>query len=111
MGGGSVIKKYTNIINATDKDRAFLTYKTTVEDSFAFINNADIVISVDTAIIHIATALNTKFIEICGYASKDYVPYVPIDVVDKNMYRITYKDRATNTVVIDDLLVQLECLL
>lgn len=109
--GAGVIEKYTNIINATDKNRVFLTYKTNVEDSFALINNADLVISVDTAVIHIATALNTKFIEICGYATKNYIPVIPIDAADKNLYRISYKDKLTNKVIIDDLLKQLKDIL
>ena len=109
--GKGVIEKYTNIINATDKNRVFLTYKTSVEDSFALINNADLVISVDTAVIHIATALNTKFIEICGYASKNYSPVIPIDAADKNLYRVSYKDKNTNKVIIDDLILKISDIL
>ena len=75
------------------------------------INNADLVISVDTAVIHIATALKTKFIEICGYATKNYIPVIPIDATDKNLYRVSYKDKLTNKVIIDDLLKQLKDIL
>lgn len=106
--GARVIEKYTNIINATNKNRVFLTYKTNVEDSFALINNADLVISVYTAVIHIATALNTKFIEICGYTTKNYTPVIPIDAADKNLYRVSYKDKQTNKVIINDLLNSLK---
>ena len=104
--GAGVIEKYTNIINSTDKNRVFLTYKTNVEDSFALVNNADLVISVDTAIIHIATALNTKFIEICGYSTKNYTPVIPINAADKNLYRISYKNKLDNKVNIDDILAK-----
>lgn len=106
--GARVIEKYTNFINATNKNRVFLTYKNNLEDSFALINNADLVISVDTAVIHIATALNTKFIEICGYTTKNYTPVIPIDAADKNLYRVSYKDKQTNKVIINDLLNSLK---
>ncbi len=106
--GKGVIDKYTNIIHATEKNRVFLTYKTNVEDSFAFVKNADIIISVDTAIIHIATAVHTKFIEICGYATKDYSPVLPIKAADKNLYRVSYKNRSDNKIITSDILEKLK---
>ena len=64
--------KYIDICNKINSKKVNITYKTTIEDTTALLQNADLLISVDTALIHIASGVGTKIIEIISDGLKNY---------------------------------------
>lgn len=83
LGYNAYYDKYYDIISQINSDRVHITYKTDIQDTMALIKYADLLISVDTSLIHIASAVSTKVCEIISYGKKNYVPILP--------YRTDYK--------------------
>ena len=69
--------KYKKIIDIVNNDRFCLTYNTSIEDTFALVKHADLVITLDTAILHIADTFFIPICEIINYNKKDYFPTKP----------------------------------
>lgn len=83
LGYDGYLQKYTEILNNISSERLHITYKTSVEDIKALIKYADLLISIDTSLIHIASALGTNVCEIVSYGKKGnfvgkpkYVDYI-----------------------------------
>lgn len=70
IGYSAYYEKYNEIVKKIDNKRLQITYKTNIQDAFALIKYADLLISVDTALIHIASALGTNVCEIISYGKK-----------------------------------------
>lgn len=77
LGYDGYLQKYTEILNTVNSNRLHITYKTSVEDTKALIKYADLLISIDTSLIHIASALNTNVCEIVSYGKKGNCVGVP----------------------------------
>ena len=70
IGYSAYYEKYNEIVKKINNKRLQITYKTNIQDTFALIKYADLLISVDTALIHIASALDTNVCEIISYGKK-----------------------------------------
>lgn len=78
LGYEKSFDKYNAILEHVNMPNLHITYNTTVEDTASLISLADLLISVDTALIHIAAAVNTKVCEIVGSKNiKNYYPGIP----------------------------------
>lgn len=77
LGYKAYIDKYKKIIDELNNPNIHITYETSIEDTFALVKYADLLISVDTALVHIASALNIKVCEILLYGIKDNYPAFP----------------------------------
>lgn len=77
LGYDGYLQKYTEILNTVNSNRLHITYKTSIEDIKALIKYADLLISIDTSLIHIASALNTNVCEIVSYGKKGNCVGVP----------------------------------
>lgn len=73
IGYNAYYDKYSKIVNDINNERLKITYKTSIQDTFALIKYADLLISVDTALIHIASAVGTNVCEIISLGRKDYL--------------------------------------
>ncbi len=86
---GQVYNKYAKIIEELNSSNIHMTYKTDIEDTACLIKYANILLSVDTSVIHIASAMGTKVIEIINSnKKKNYYPGFPRFVE----YEIIYSD-------------------
>lgn len=70
IGYDAYYNKYDEIVKKINNKRLQITYKTNIQDTFALIKYADLLISVDTALIHAASALDTNVCEIISYGMK-----------------------------------------
>ena len=70
IGYDDYYDKYDEIVKKINNKRLQITYKTNIQDTFALIKYADLLISVDTALIHIASAVGTNVCEIISYGKK-----------------------------------------
>lgn len=78
LGYDKSYDKYNAILQQVNMPNLHITYNTSVEDTAALIQLADLLISVDTALIHIAAAVDTKVCEIvCSSSIKNYYPGTP----------------------------------
>ncbi len=77
IGYSDYIEKYQLIAKDINSPHLHITYKTDIQDTFALIQAADLLISVDTALVHIASAVGTNVCEIISYGKKDYVIGTP----------------------------------
>lgn len=99
LGYSAYTDKYTEIISTVNSPNLHITYKTDIQDTFALIKTADLLISVDTALIHIASAVGTNVCEIVSYGMKgnvvgkpNFVDYIicecKSDIFDLDKYNI-----------------------
>lgn len=77
LGYKAYMDKYVEICNELNHCNIHITYETSIEDTFALVKYADLLISVDTALVHIASALNIKVCEILLHGIKDNYPAFP----------------------------------
>lgn len=71
LGYFAYYDKYESIVKEINNPRLNITYKTSIADTFALISKAQLLISVDTAVIHIASAFSVPIVEILSYKLKD----------------------------------------
>lgn len=77
IGYSAYMEKYQLIVKNINNPCLHITYKTDIQDTFALIKAADLLISVDTALVHIASAVGTNVCEIISYGKKGYVIGTP----------------------------------
>ena len=77
IGYSDYYEKYKTIIDTINNPRLHITYKTDILDTFALIKHANLLISVDTALIHIASAVGTNVCEIISYGMDEYLIGLP----------------------------------
>ncbi len=72
LGYNNYYEKYKEIIDTINNPRLQMTYKTDILDTFALLKYANLLISVDTALIHIASAFHINICEIISRLQKGY---------------------------------------
>ena len=78
LGYEKIYDKYNEILKKINSPNIHITYNTDIEDTASLIKYAHVLISVDTAVIHIAAAMGTKVCEIISNVyKKNYYPGFP----------------------------------
>lgn len=94
LGFKPCLKKYIKIHKAINSERVNITYETDLFDTAALIKLADILISVDTSLIHIASATGTNVVDIYSQNIPKYSPCFPkfVDFIaikqTKNLHKL-----------------------
>lgn len=110
LGYSAYLDKYTEIVNTINNPNLHITYKTDIQDTCALIKAADLLISVDTSLIHIASAVGTNVCEIVSYGMKgntvgkpNFVDYIICecnsDTFDLDKYNIDDVIDATSKLI------------
>lgn len=93
LGYKPALKKYREAAEKIGGERVFITYETDVTDTMALVSAADLLVSVDTALIHMASATGTKTVEIYSQNMPGYIPLFPKFVEFKTVKQSGNLDR------------------
>jgi ADP-heptose:LPS heptosyltransferase len=92
ISGPSNIKKNSEIIAKTNLNFVSMSYITdTIIDAGAFIEHLDLVISPDTSIVHVASALNIPLVSIHENNNESYRLWAPTSKLNSTIFAMSEK--------------------